>query len=369
MRDALLDELLADTERLVRCESPSADVAALARCADVVAEVGERRLGAAPERVAVGGRVNLRWFSGGTPTVLLVGHYDTVWPVGTLRTHPWAVDGDVLRGPGCYDMKAGLAMLFAALRDRPRGVVVVVTADEEIGSPTSRDLVEDSARGLAAALVLEGAGDGGALKTARKGVATYDLTVRGRAAHAGLHPERGVNATVELAHQVLAIAALGDAAAGTTVTPTLLSSGTTWNTVPASGVLHVDSRAATIAEQQRVDTALRSLPPRLPGARIHVGGGAHRPPFEEGMSRSLFERASGVAEGLGLGPLSATSVGGGSDGNLTAGVGTPTLDGLGAVGGGAHADDEHVAIDSLVPRTRLLSALVADLLGRPAAAS
>ncbi|MFF4190123.1 M20 family metallopeptidase [Nonomuraea sp. NPDC001831] len=354
----------ADIERLVRCESPSGDLAAVARSATAVAELGAAHLGAAAERIVIDGRTHLRWRFGGEPRVLLLGHHDTVWPVGSLERHPFEVRDGVLRGPGCFDMKAGLVMAFHALAalDDLDGVTVLVTGDEEPGSPTSRRLVEDEARGCAAALVLEAAGPGGALKTERKGVSRYEVLVRGRAAHAGLEPERGVNATVEVTHQVAAVAALADPVLGTTVTPTRLESGTTVNTVPARARFDVDVRVRDAREQDRVDAAMRGLRPVLPGAGVTVGGGPNRPPLPASASKELFERACRLADALGIGPLTSVAVGGASDGNFTAGTGTPTLDGLGAVGGGAHADDEHVLVAQLPGRTRLLTALVADLL-------
>ncbi|MFI6183186.1 M20 family metallopeptidase [Nonomuraea sp. NPDC051191] len=356
--------MIDDIERLVRCESPSGDLAAVARSATTVADVGAARLGAAAERVVIGGRTHLRWRFGGEPRVLLLGHHDTVWPVGSLERHPFEVRDGVLRGPGCFDMKAGLVMAFHALAalDDLDGVTLLVTGDEEPGSPTSRELVEEEARGCAAALVLEAAGPGGALKTERKGVSRYEVLVRGRAAHAGLDPERGVNATVEVTHQIAAVAALADPALGTTVTPTRLESGTTVNTVPARARFDVDVRVRDAAEQDRVDAAMRGLRPVLPGAGVTVGGGPNRPPLPASASKDLFERACRLAEALGIGPPASVAVGGASDGNFTAGAGTPTLDGLGAVGGGAHADDEHVLVAELPGRTRLLTALVADLL-------
>ncbi|MFD9907193.1 M20 family metallopeptidase [Streptomyces sp. NPDC059063] len=362
-----LPRLLADIERLVRHESPSADLAAVAAGADVVADLGAAHLGAAPERIVLDGHTHLRWRVGAGPRrVLIVGHHDTVWPVGSLATHPFRIENGLLRGPGCFDMKAGVAMAFhavAALADGADGVTVLITGDEEIGSPSSRALIEAEARGCAAALVLEASADGGALKTERKGVSLYEVRVRGRAAHAGLEPHRGVNASIEAAHQVLAVSALGDAAAGTTVTPTLLTAGTTTNTVAAQGRFAVDVRARSAAEQARVDRAVRALRPVLDGARVEVTGGPNRPPLPGTASRDLFARADRLARALGIGPLTAAAVGGASDGNYTAGVGTPTLDGLGAVGGGAHADHEHVDVAQLPGRTALLTALLRDLLG------
>ncbi|MGC4943322.1 M20 family metallopeptidase [Kribbella sp. DT2] len=365
---ATLPLMLADLETLVTCESPSSDLAAVARSADVVARLGAERLGSKPSYEVVDGRTHLRWkFGDGPSRVLVLGHHDTVWQLGSLDTHPFVVADGVIRGPGCFDMKTGLVMAFHALSALPSldGVTLLVTGDEELGSPSSRALIEVEAAGCAAALVLEASADDGALKLERKGVSNYEIRIVGRAAHAGLEPELGVNASVEAAHQILAIAALGDPVLGTTVTPTALTSGTTRNTVPASGSFLVDVRARTVAEQLRVDAALHALRPVLPEATLEIVGGPNRPPLERKMSDALYRRAGALASSLGLPPLRETSVGGGSDGNFTAGVGTPTLDGLGAVGGGAHADDEHVVVAELVPRTTLLTALIADLLDRP----
>jgi glutamate carboxypeptidase len=363
--DAMLPDLLTDIEELVTCESPSTDLAAVARSADVVARVGARRLGAEPERLVVDGVSHLRWRFGAGPTrVLLLGHHDTVWPIGSLRTRPYRVSGGVLHGPGCFDMKAGLVLAFhavAALADRA-GVTVLVTGDEEIGSSTSRALIEAEAAGCAAALVLEASAPGGALKTERKGVSGYLVRAVGRAAHAGLEPERGVNAAVELAHQVLAVQGLADPVRGTTAVPSMLVAGTTSNTVPAAGEFSIDVRVRDAAEQQRVDAAVRALRPVTPGARLEVTGGPNRLPLDAHSSAALYDRVVAVAARLGRPVPGRAAVGGASDGNLTAGIGIPTLDGLGAVGGGAHADDEHVEIAELAPRATLLAAFVADLL-------
>lgn len=359
-----------DLAELVAVESPSADLSALSRCADVVAELGRRCIGQAPERLLVGDRPHLRWqFGGGPPRVLLIGHFDTVWPVGTLARWPFAVDGGRATGPGVVDMKGGLVVLFHALgalaaRGDLDGVAVVCNSDEEIGSPTSVALIEETAHGAAAALILEGSADG-RLKLARKGIAHYMLRVAGRAAHAGIAPHLGVNAGVELAHQVLRIAALGAPAGGTTVTPTDAVVGTTSNTVPAAARISVDVRSFDPAELVRVDTALHGLEPVLPGAALQVERGPTRPAMPESASEELFALAQRVASGLGMAPLVGEAVGGGSDGNLTAGIGVRTLDGLGAVGGNAHAEGEWVDLASLTERIALVGALV-DAIGRPA---
>jgi glutamate carboxypeptidase len=364
---AALPVMLTDLETLVTCESPSSDLAAVAASAEVVAALGTARLGSAPEYVVIDGRTHLRWRLGdGPPRVLVVGHHDTVWPVGSLATHPFVIEDGVLRGPGCFDMKTGLVMAFHALAALPSaaGVTVLVTGDEELGSPSSRALIEEEAAGCSAALVLEASAEG-ALKLERKGVSNYEVRIVGRASHAGLEPELGVNASIEAAHQILAVSQLGDASVGTSVTPTALTSGTTRNTVPAAASFLVDARARSVAEQLRVDDAMRALRPVLAEASLEILGGPNRPPLERKMSEELSARASVLAASLGLPPLREISVGGGSDGNFTAGVGTPTLDGLGAVGGGAHADDEHVVVAEIAPRTALLAALIADLLDRP----
>ncbi|MEV0025420.1 M20 family metallopeptidase [Streptomyces atroolivaceus] len=365
-----LPTMLADLEALVRCESFSADHAALARSARTVGAIGARLLGAGPETIVVDGVTHLRWVFG-TPRVLLVGHHDTVWPVGSLQARPWSVAGGVARGPGVLDMKAGLVQMFHALASLRSldGVCVLVNGDEEVGSPTSRELIEEAARGSAAAFVLEASGDEhGALKTARKGSSRYEVTVHGRAAHAGTSPEKGVNAAVEAAHQVLAIDGIGATATGSagrgatgtglTVTPTLLAAGSTPNTVPALARIAVDVRVPSLAAQDDVDALMRGLSPRTPGARLEVRGIGGRPPMEAGASAELFALASRIALELGRRPLRGVTVGGVSDANFTAAVGCPTLDGLGAVGGGAHADDEYVEVAEMVPRARLLAGLI-----------
>lgn len=351
--------LLNDIERLVSCESPSTDLAAVARSAEVTAEVGVALLGAEPERIVLDGRTHLRWRLGSGPRkVLLLGHHDTVWPIGTLERIPFSVQDGVLRGPGCFDMKTGVVMIFHAVAalGSPDGVTVLITGDEEIGSPSSRGLIEAEAVEHEAVLVCEASADGGALKTERKGTSMYEVTLHGRASHAGLEPERGVNATIEAAHQILAVSQLADAELGTTVVPTVLSSGTTTNTVPAQGKFMVDVRVRTLEEQSRVDEDMNALRPVLDGAKVEVAGGPNRPPLELTASGALFELTSRLMPGI-----TQAAVGGASDGNFTAGVGVPTLDGLGAVGGGAHAEHEHVLVSELVPRTELLAALVREL--------
>lgn len=365
-----LPGLLSDLEQLVRCESPSADLAAVARSADLIAVVGAHRLRAEPERIVIDGCNHLRWkFGTGANRVVILAHHDTVWPIGSWAARPWSNQDGIIRGPGTVDMKAGLVQAIHALAvlielgSSVDGVSLLVTGDEEIGSPTSRALIEDEARGAAACFVLEGAGPGGALKTGRKGTSWYRIDVQGRAAHAGAEPEKGINAGVELAHLILQVAAMGVPDLGTSVTPSVAAAGTTTNTVPATAVLNIDVRARTLTEQDRVHEAMLALTPTLPGAELKVSGGPNRPPMEVSSGAALFDRALALSRRDGFGELTQTSVGGASDGNLTAGIGVPTLDGLGAVGGGAHADGEYILVSELVPRTALLATLIEDVLG------
>lgn len=354
----LADLMLADLERLVRCESPSSDTDALHRCADVLAEIGTTRLGVAPVRTEAGGKPVLR-FGPTDPAVLLLGHLDTVHPLGTLAVAPYRVADGRVYGPGVFDMKAGLVQaLHAIAAAEHRGRVgLLVTSDEELGSPDSRPVIEAAARRTQAVLVLE-ASSGGRLKTARKGVSNYQMLFTGRAAHAGLEPEKGANACLALAHAVIAVAALADPGAGTTVTPTVASAGTTSNTVPDQASLLIDVRAATIAEQERVHAAMRALASAVPEVRLELLGGINRPPLAPEMSAQLFAVAQEVAAELGWPALEGAHVGGGSDGNFTAGLGVGTLDGLGAVGDGAHTRHEWAEVAALAQRTRLLSRLV-----------
>lgn len=358
--------MLEALEELVSCESPSSDPEATFACGQVLTDLVRRWLGATPEVVEIGGRTHLR-YTWGTPRVLVLGHLDTVWPLGSLARWPFSVTGDVATGPGVFDMKAGVVQALLALRALPSldGVRLLLTVDEELGSPTSADLVRDSARGCVASLVCEPSA-GGAVKTARKGIALYDVSVTGRAAHAGLEPEKGANAGVALAHFVVAASALGAPAVGTTVTPTVLTAGTTSNTVPAAARAALDVRAFDPSELPRVEgdlaAAARSAESMVPGTSVVVSGGVNRPPLDPSSSEDLLARAVRLAPAAGVPGLQGVAVGGGSDGNFTAGIGVPTLDGLGAVGDGAHAEGEHVLVSAMEPRARLLAALIEELL-------
>ncbi|MGH3049089.1 MAG: M20/M25/M40 family metallo-hydrolase, partial [Gaiellaceae bacterium] len=353
-------------EALVAAESPSADLEACDSCAAVADDLALRIVRRRAERVESGGRTHLRWRFGGDTRVLLVGHLDTVWPLGTLERWPFAVDGDRASGPGVFDMKAGVVQLLyavAALEGQVPldGLTVLLTTDEELGSPTSRALLCEEAEGAEAALILEPSFDG-ALKTERKGVALYRLDVAGRAAHAGLNPERGVNAALEVAEQAIAAAALAEPSLGTTVTPSLLTAGTAANTVPASASARFDVRYATVEEAERVDAGFAALRPNRPDATLAVERETFVPPLERDSSRELYGRAQRLAAELGLPELAEASVGGGSDGNHIAALGVPTLDGLGAVGDHAHGEGEYVVVSAMAERAALVAGLVADVL-------
>jgi len=306
----------------------------------------------------------------GLPHVAVLCHYDTVWPRGTLPRMPFRVDAaGIARGPGCFDMKGGLVLLHHALRElyvagvpARRDIVVVFDCDEELGSGSSRELIATVGRDAVAALVLESPLPGGALKTVRKGTASYRVDVVGRAAHAGVEPERGISAVVELARQILAIDALNDPAAGTTVNVGVVEGGSRINVVPASASARINIRVATGEEARRIDAAIKSLEPSVPGATLTVTTGPGRPPMvRTPESVRLFERARAIAARAGLPDLGQGATGGGSDGSLIAAQGVPTLDGLGPEGGGAHADDEHVVVASMPRRAALLAGLLADL--------
>ena len=369
--DAVEAATLRRLERLVSLQSPSDDEALLrAVASDFAAQLTS--LGAAVETrdvPGVGEHVIGR-FQGADPSaapVLVLGHLDTVHPVGVFDP-VFRREGGRAYGSGVFDMKGGWACMLEALARlhdaaaRPaRPVLVVATCDEETGSATSRAMIEALASDAEAALVMEPPLPDGSAKTRRKGVAWYGLTVHGRASHAGLTPDEGVNAVVELAHQVQAIAALADPTAGTTVGVTQATGGTATNVIPARAWVGVDVRFATMAEADRVDAGMRALAPVLDGARLELEGGLNRPPMErtEGAVR-LYEAARSLASEAGW-TLGEGESGGASDGSLTAGIGTPTLDGIGPVGGGAHAADEHVMVADLPRRVALYGRLLETL--------
>jgi glutamate carboxypeptidase len=358
-------ELVMFLRELVECESPSDDAAALERFAglfaDRVADVAAvRRSG--PHLVCE--------FDGGgrDGQILGLGHMDTVWPLGTLGQMPWREAGGRFYGPGIFDMKAGLAFFVFAMRGLRelgvpvrRRVLLQVNSDEEVGSESSRALTETNARASAAVLVLEpSAGPDGRLKTARKGVGGYTVRVTGKASHAGLDFSAGASAIVELAHQITAISEFTDLSRGVTVNPGVIAGGSRTNVVAPEARVEVDMRIERVEDAGELDRKFRSLKPVDPRCTIEVSGGLNRPPLErtEGVAR-LFAQAQGLARELGV-ELGETSVGGGSDGNFTGPL-APTLDGLGAVGDGAHALHEHILADRIADRVALISKLVAAL--------
>ncbi|MGW6706330.1 M20 family metallopeptidase [Streptomyces sp. NPDC054956] len=350
-----VDAMIEDLRALVEVESPSRDPDALAASAKVVAAVIESRLGGQAALVESEAGPHVHWSAGGEPKVLVLGHHDTVFPLGSVERRPFTVQDGHATGPGVFDMLGGLVQAVHGLAtlDDLSGVEILVTADEEVGSHSSRALLEERALACGAVLVLEGAADGGALKTGRKGCGTFQVSIAGRASHAGLEPAAGVNALIEAAHQVLDIAALGRPGIGTTVTPTVASAGTLDNVVPAEATVIVDVRVESDAERERIESAFAALAPHLDEARITVEGGIGRPPMPESASAELFAVAKRLLPGL-----EGKAVGGGSDGNFTAALGVATLDGLGAVGGGAHADHEYLVIDAMAERANLVAGLV-----------
>ena len=353
--------ILERLERLVSIETPSADSARLLACYEPLRDWGTEALGREPHTVTRDGVPHLYW-PAEEPSVLLLMHADTVFAAGTTDTRPFKIDRGRAYGPGVFDMKSGIVLALEAIEhvEHPERISMVVTGDEEVGSITSRPLIEEAAANAHATLVPEPSLDG-ALKTERKGGGIYQVRFEGREAHAGLEPELGHNALVELAHVVTHLCELADPDRGTTVTPTTARAGTTTNTVPGHAQVGIDVRARSLAELQRVDRALRAMPRRDDRVRIRLDGGINRPPLEESASEKLFALARESATAAGLPAVEHRSVGGASDGNFTAALGVPTLDGLGAVGHGAHTPDEWIDVASLPDRARLIAAILAHL--------
>src|ERR1700733_9018160 len=360
--------------QFVRCESPSHQKAAVDRLGKLIASEWRRR-GA---KVSVlrdktrGDSVRAEiWLGDGRPKgqIMVLGHLDTVYPLGTLATMPFRVEGGRAFGPGTFDMKAGLVLALSAidalqaLRVRPKKRLVFFwNSDEEIGSYSSRALTEREARRSDAVLVLEpAAGSEGQLKTGRKGIGTAEIIITGRSAHAGLDPGAGINAVLELALQIARLKDLNNPRRGIAVQATVIAGGTVSNVVPHHARAELDIRFTHVADAPKIERQLRALRPILPGARVEVRGGINRPPLERTPAvAALFDHAKKRMRELGQ-TLDETSVGGGSDGNFTAALGVPTLDGLGAAGNGAHSVVEHVIIRSLPERAALLAGLLATL--------
>ena len=354
-----LTPMLAAIEALVKCESPSEDLEACRSVVSLASDIATRVLGTPAQIKEIEGRP-VFWWGSERPKVLILSHLDTVWPIGSFQPL-WSVEGDVVRGPGVFDMKAGFVQALYALKGIEGEVALVATTDEEIGSHKSKALIKELSTSAEAVLVLEASLDG-KVKTGRKGTAMFQISIHGKASHAGLEPEKGVNATTEIAHVILALSGLENPGHGTTVVPTLLRGGTTINTVPDLAVLEVDARSFSQEDLQRVDNAIKSLQPTLSGARIEVAGGLHRPPLEPSSTAELYSIAEKVAKEIGMPPLGSAEVGGASDGNFAAAAGARVLDGLGAVGGGAHAANEWVSLSSIEPRSAFLHAFIKELL-------
>ena len=359
-------QMVEQLGEFVNLESPSLDLEHLQVSAKYLAELFVRVTGKAAEIIPSTNGPHVYWKGSDDTKVLIVGHHDTVFPLGTTATRPFSVDGDIARGPGIFDMKAGIVQAIhglSAISDSSR-VEMLITADEEVGSYTSRELIESRARATGAVLVLEPSADGGALKIARKGVGTFTVQIAGRASHAGLEPEKGINALVELATQVQRIVAMARPELGTTVTPTVATAGNSENVVPDAAMIKVDVRVVLPEEKNRVELEMSQLKPVVDGAIIKVSGSVNRPPMHESAGRKLFGVAETVAKELGIKNLQGVAVGGGSDGNFTAAIGIPTLDGMGAVGGGAHAITEHVLISTMAERAALVAGVARALVNR-----
>jgi glutamate carboxypeptidase len=362
-----LPEMLSLTKQIAALESPSTDKSAVDACAAFVAEQ-LRSIGAQVQSVpqtSTGNHLLATW--GGGPNdrqFLSLMHLDTVWPIGTLSRMPVHEVEGKLYGPGVYDMKSSAAVTLVAVRIlqeaglKPRHEIhLLFTSDEEIGSETSRALIEAEAQKSALVLVMEPAMAGGQLKTFRKGVGTFNVVAYGRAAHAGVDHQKGVNAIEELAHQIVQLQKMTDYKQGTTINVGMIRGGSASNVVPERAEMEVDFRVSKMSEGQRIESMIKDLKPALHGTRLEISGGLNRPPMERTPTMiKTFKQAKRLGASIGL-SLEEGSTGGGSDGNFTAALGIPTLDGIGAIGDGAHAAHEHVIIDSLIDRTALLATI------------
>jgi glutamate carboxypeptidase len=365
-----LPEMLSTLRRLVLAESPSLEKAPADRCCALLAAEWRKR-GAKVIRIPQklrGDQLRVTWWPQKSRPVgqfLVLGHYDTVYSSGTLAKMPFRLSGGKAYGPGIFDMKAGLTQALFALETLQQTkaplrhrLVFLCTSDEEIGSDASRKIIETEARRSDAVFVLEPSlGPQGWIKTSRKGVGEAELVVHGRASHAGLAPEEGVNAIHELARQLTRIQEWNDLRRGVTINADIIEGGTRVNVIAERARAVLDLRALRAADMRNLERKLHALRPILPGTRLEVRGGFNRAPLERKCSAALFARAKALAAEMGL-SLGECTAGGGSDGNLTAALGVPTLDGLGAVGHGAHSTNEHVLIHTMPARAALLAALL-----------
>jgi glutamate carboxypeptidase len=365
-----LPEMLSTLQRLVLAESPSLEKAPADRCCDLLAAEWRKR-GASVKRIPQklrGDQLRVTWWpqkSRPAGQFLVLGHYDTVYSSGALAKTPFRLSGGKAYGPGIFDMKAGLTQALFALETLQQTkaplrhrLVFLCTSDEEIGSEASRKLIETEARRSEAVFVLEPSlGPRGLIKTSRKGVGQAELIVHGRASHAGLEPQEGVNAIHELARQLASIQEWNDLRRGVTVNADIIEGGTRVNVIAERARAVLDLRALRVTDMRSLERKLHALRPILPGTKLEVRGGFNRAPLERKYSAALFAKAKVLAAQMGL-SLGECTAGGGSDGNLTAALGVPTLDGLGAVGHGAHSTNEHILINTMPARAALLAALL-----------
>jgi glutamate carboxypeptidase len=366
-----LDALVRCLRQAVEIESPSQTPAAIDRMANFFAQEFSKRDAKVQflNHPTAGSAVVAEFWEGahGTKPILLLGHLDTVWEIGTLAEMPFQVREGRAYGPGIYDMKSGIVcgvwavQALATLKITPPGPVrFFLNADEEVSSMAFRDELLAEARRARAVLVLEPAAARGALKTARKGVGEFQITVHGRSAHAGINPSAGVNAISELARQILRIEKLARPKRGLTVHVDVIQGGTRVNVIPELAMARVDVRVPTALDRAKIEKKMRALSPIHPHAKLDITGGVSRPPMERKMASALFRKARELGRQMGL-ELKEAATGGGSDGNLTAALGIPTLDGLGGTGDGAHARHEHVILRELPQRAALLAALIASV--------
>jgi len=368
-RVARFREELSEAVRLlgemVSMESPSFDKGLTDKFVSFLGDQFHRKFHDAGGKVDIiaaerfGNHLRIEFPAPSGKRILLLGHTDTVWPSGEITKRPFTIDGERALGPGVFDMKSGILLIMMALQSLAhRPVTVLLTSDEEAGSSSSRALIETEANRCHSVLVLEPSLPGGALKTARKGVGRFTIKASGRAAHAGIEPEKGVHAIEEISRQILKLQKMSDPSRGTTVTVGVVQGGTRSNVVPAEAAAEVDVRVTTMEEAARITRSMKSLRPELQDARLEIHGRINRPPMERTEDTAhLFRLAQDLAAQIGI-ALKEASTGGASDGNFTAALGIPTLDGLGAVGGGAHAIDEWVEIESLPLRAALLAGLI-----------
>jgi glutamate carboxypeptidase len=362
-----LPDALRLLDSMVSLESPSFEKNLVDKLVEFLSE-RFRQIGGEPELIPAdrfGNHLRVKFPGRAESRVLLLGHTDTVWSAGEILKRPFKIDGNRAFGPGVFDMKAGITLIWMALSglldvrgQLPRPVTVLLTSDEEVGSSSSRSVIESEAAQAVAVLVLEPSLPGGGLKTARKGVGRFTIKAIGRAAHAGIDPLKGINAIEEISRQIIKLQSMNDLINGTTLTVGVVQGGTRSNVVPAEAGIEVDVRVASMEEAARISQTIRSLKPELPGARVEVGGSINRPPMERSAATvRLFNIARTVAAQFGM-DLEEGSTGGASDGNLTAAIGVPTLDGLGPVGDGAHAEHEYVEVDSIPRRAALVAGLI-----------